>query len=64
MRDELKHILRNLGCITVYCDTNDDYEDSDVSDSSDKSDNSGNSGKPAKRIVHRDWEKQSKKVQH
>ena len=22
MRDELKHILRNLGCITVYCDTN------------------------------------------
>ena len=20
MRDELKHILRNLGCITVYCE--------------------------------------------
>lgn len=22
MRDELRHILRNLGCITIYCDTN------------------------------------------
>ena len=35
MRDELKHILRNLGCITIYCEPNDDdYGNSVVSEES------------------------------
>jgi hypothetical protein len=70
MRDELKKIMRNLGCITVYCKEKTGWVSQPAVDqnpevSVPESEESEAPETPSKRIVQRDWDKQSvKKVQN
>ena len=57
MRDELKRILRNLGCITVYVKVKEDAVVPPTQQVVQPEETEQEENKPAKRIVNRDWEK-------
>ena len=64
MRDELKKIMRNLGCITVFCKEKTVVVPVPQQAEPEEAEKVEEE-KPTKRIVQRDWEKHTvKKVQN